>query len=363
MKKPIQILIITLLAVTGCQGSPPEQEQSQPQGQTSVAVHSPVPTQAPTKKPAETLVPPTFTPTQPLMPSPTVTPSFTLDPLLLATPRYDPVLKVVQEKNIAYTMPSQPDVVEQKLDIYHPEEKGSWPTVVIVPAIGNYRGVLTSMALGKAIAGQGAVVLVPDVGTNDSYFLTVAANNNGAQLRQVQEEILCVLRFARAQAEAYGGDPGDVILLGTGLGGLYSLDTALQGENVKGMWDDFAAIRGGPPEQAGCIEQGGLPTVGALVGYMGEYYTEDLKNTDADLANLMDPNANVAGGGKLKITFLHMLDDPNNQQELIRKLKDTLSAAGNQVQLLAVNPATHSISSSGPELGWITNAILQYANP
>lgn len=361
MKKILSCLI--LLALSACQSNAALQSPAPTDVQAALPSPSREPTLAATAIPSTTPLPATPTPTIPPEPSPTPTAAITLPAALQAPPRYAEALEVAQEKNIVYTSPLTSDVVEQKLDIYHPVEKGNWPVVVIVPAIGNYRGTLTSMSLGKTIAGQGAVVVVPDVGTNDSYFVTIAAEENGVLLRQVQEEIICALRYAGARVDEFGGDPQNVVVLGTTGGALYGLDTALQGENVTSTWDKFAEKRGGPPPQTECTEKGDLPNVKALVSYMGYFYIEDLRQLDAELGDLMDPVLNAGGMPELKVTFLHKVDDVDSPLETTQQLEAALAAAGHEVELILVIPPSTYISSNGPELSWITNAILQYTNP
>jgi predicted esterase len=341
----ISIVMISALIMTAC-GAP-----AGTQGTLQVEMTQ---TEPPVPPPAETTVAP---PTE--VPVPTVT----LPPVLAAALPYPEALKVVTEKDIPYTRPLQPGVVEQKLDVYHPEGEGPWPVVILVPPVGNYRNTLTAMSLGKKLAGQGMVVFVPDAGTEEStYNLTVAAEENGAAIREVLEEISCGLLFAQSNAREYGGNPDNLTIFGYSIGALYGLNVALQGGQLGSSWENLAAERGGPPAQTECVEQGNVEKPDAFVSYGGDYNLGLLKQVDPELAEMLDPSANVAGNPGLKVTLLYNLkrikDDP---LEYTAKLKDALAAAGLTIELFMVDAPSLSITSRGPELDWITNAILHLA--
>lgn len=293
----------------------------------------------------------------------------TLPPVRLPALPYPEALKVAMEKDLPYTKPLQPGVIEQELDIYYPAGDGPWPLVIILPSIFNFRNSLGAMSLGKKLAGQGMLVFVLDVGKKESILdqLTDTAKDNGAEIREVFEEISCGLLFARSKAKEYRGNPDNVILFGYGIGALYGLDVGLQGTQLESNWETFAAKRGGPPAQTQCITQGKPVKVDAMVTYAGFLKVVALKEVDPGLAEMMDP-ARVAGGNPdLKITLMYNLKMNTAQiiadapLEDTTQVKDALTAAGLPVQLLMFDGPNITITSRGPELDWITNAILQYA--
>ena len=304
--------------------------------------------------------------TQPSAPSPTEVflPTATLPPVLAAALPYPEPLKVATETDLSYTKPLQPGVIEQKLDIYHPAGNGPRPLVMILPSIANYRKTLAAASLAKKLAGQGMVVFVLDLGKKESVLdrLTDMAKDNGAEIREVFEEISCGLLFAQSKVKEYGGNPDNVILLGYGIGSLYGLDVGLEGTQLESNWETFAAKRGGPPAQTQCITQGEPVKVDAMVTYAGDLKLVSLKEVDPGLAEMLDP-AMVAGGNPdLKITLMYnykmIADDP---LEYTTRVKDALTAAGLQVELFMIDTPNMTITSRGPELDWITNAVLQYA--
>jgi dienelactone hydrolase len=343
MKTIIFLLLASALTLSGC-GAPAPAKVATPNEQSAT----------------EPILPATQPPASPTeVPAPTVT----LPAVLAAALPYPEALKVSIEKDISYTRSLQPGVSEQKLDIYHPEGDGPWPVVLIIPPVGNYRNTLTAMSLGKKLAGQGIVVFVLDAGTAEStYNLTVAAEDNGAAIREVLEEIACGVQLAQLKAKDYGGNPDNLILFGYSIGSLYGLNAALQGEQIKSNWEAFAAKRGGPPAQTECLAEGQAVQVGAFVSYGGDFNLGFLDEVDPELAELLIPAAYAGGNPELGIALMYNLkriqDDP---LEYTSQHKEALTKAGLQPELFVVDAPSLSISSRGPELDWITNAILQYA--
>jgi acetyl esterase/lipase len=79
------------------------------------------------------------------------------------------------------------------------------------------------------LAGQGALVFVFDY---EPLVPDVALVNNGRGFRQYAEMTSCAVRFARAQAPAYNGDPQQVTWVrfsaGAYIGGLATFHSADQ---------------------------------------------------------------------------------------------------------------------------------------
>lgn len=94
-----------------------------------------------------------------------------------------------------------------------------------------------------------------------------AVENDGLLFREASEEAACALRFARARAADYGGDPGRLTVVGYSTAGAAGIVTALVGDDSQQMWEEFASSRGGPPPQVDCLESGGSAHVDAFVEY------------------------------------------------------------------------------------------------
>jgi len=351
MNKVIIIFVLSTLAFVSCQSSTPTQKVAAPPTQLAVTNK---PTNAPLQPTATELPKASETPTE--VPTPVA--------ILQATPRYTEPLIVNSEKDIPYTKPLQPEVKEQMLDIYHPEQPGTYPVVLVIPRLSPNRGSMAYVSLSKTIAGQGAVVFIADFGNMDVYFPMKAADNNGRLFRQAQEEIVCALSFIEKNASQYGGDLNKVILMGHDTGGLYALDAALSVDKQETMWDKFSAGRGGPPPQARCLADRAPAKVNALVSYAGQFfYLDDVRKKDAALGDLVDPVALVGGNPGMKIALMTIMSDTDIPVEPTMKVKDALSAAGYQVELIPLYISSTNINAQGPELKWITNTVLQYAQP
>jgi predicted esterase len=104
------------------------------------------------------------------------------------------------------------DGTQYVLDVYAPQgEGGSWPVVVMVHGAGPPSGLLPRPS---EVAERGALVFAP-TWTVPSWSTAEAARADATSLVQ---QIACVVRFARAEAEAYGGDPANVSLFGHSAG-------------------------------------------------------------------------------------------------------------------------------------------------
>lgn len=103
-----------------------------------------------------------------------------------------------------------PDGTQHVLTIYAPEaEDGPWPVALMIHGLGG------GMAPPPfEVASQGVVVFVPtwDMPSVESAEAARAGAN------AVYEQIACAVAFARAEAERYAGDPGNLTLYGHSAG-------------------------------------------------------------------------------------------------------------------------------------------------
>jgi acetyl esterase/lipase len=167
-------------------------------------------------------------------------------------------------------MALQPDAAPSnwKLDVTAPDEPGTWPIVVFTRGVGS--GKENYVTYNRAIAERGAVVFTMDWPTR---YPTYAINDNGKGFREILETLACAIRFARARASDFGGDPERIILVGYSLGGGAGAQVALLGDEADRLWKEFASLRGGPPPQVDCAVSGFSAHVDAFVGIAGTYGT------------------------------------------------------------------------------------------
>lgn len=289
--------IVLLLALAGCAGAQAE--------------------------PTATPVPPTATPTP--APAPPT-----------ATPTSEPTVKVT--KDIAYTTPLQPGTIPdaptslnqvdysivQRLDVYAPTESGPWPVVVF--AHGLIESKESYADLSQAVAEQGVVVFT----VNWPMTLpNVAAGENGVRYRESHETLACAVRFARAMASDYGGDPARVTLAGFSMGGAHGAYTALVGDDLDRLWEEFTAVRGGPPPQVECVVNGVSAHVDAFVGTFGCYnWIDVLQEKDPELWELNSIYTHLGKNPDLKVRLIHGEEDYQCPYEFAVQFDAALAEAG-----------------------------------
>jgi len=269
-----------------------------------VACAAPVPTPTPIP-PTPTRVPPTSTsaassptfipPTPiPLPPTPTLLPP---TPTSTAAPPFP----VELTSDVAYTASLQPDVPGQLLDVYAPAVPGSWPVVVFVHG---YRACKEGHEkLSRAIAQQGAVAYTIEWRIR---LPVVAVNEDGKGFREMHETVACAIRFARATAAQYGGNPDRVTLVGFSAGAWIGGYLALVGDGVDQLWQEFELQRGGPPQQVESLVSGSSAHADAFVGIGGAYgLSESLKEEDPELWEVCSIDAHLGKNPDLMIRLLH----------------------------------------------------------
>ncbi len=231
-------------------------------------------------------------------PAPTAVPPTSTSEFVQPTPSYT----VEVTKDVEYVTLLQPDAPVQKLDVYAPTEPGPWPVVVV-----NHGGfqskdntIYTSFA--DELAGRGTVVFVPERRSPCS-TLYECVENNGMDLLEVYESWACGVRFVRESAADYGGDGGTVTVFGHGYAGL---DTALIGDDLQQLWEEFASNRGGPPPQTDCLAAGDSAHVDTFIGYGGDFhFYERLSESDPELWELTSPFGLIGRNPSLLVHLVH----------------------------------------------------------
>ncbi len=136
----------------------------------------------------------------------------------------------------------------------------------------------------------------------------------------------CAVRFARANAPAYGGNPENLTLAGFSMGGGVGAFVALNADDLGRLWETYAAGHDGPQQQAACAAADEPLAVRAFVGIGGAYTLADgFAQSNPDLYALLSQMDGTAG---LKIALLQGEFDTTVPAQVAETFKARLEAAG-----------------------------------
>lgn len=183
-------------------------------------------------------------------------------------------------------------------------------------------------ALAEAIASEGAVVF------------NISTSYSVPPLDAI-EDIGCAVRFARATAPEYGGDPTSIALVGNSSG------------LAKGA---IVAMDGDAYSSRGCVVTEGSALPDVLVGYEGpfDYAThtyggfnvQQLQDEDPQLWEAVNPYSHIGGNKDLVVRLIHGRDDDRGAYdvppEVLAAFSEALAAAGHDVELTYVSGTNHS---------------------
>ncbi len=247
-------------------------------------------------------------------------------------------------RNIVY---ANVDEKATDLDVYAPSEGNSWPVVIVVHGVLQDKN--TFVALAETIASQGAVVY--NINVEHTFPSTIAI-----------EHIGCAVRFARAMATDYGGDPSRITLVGNSAGANTGVIVALSG-------DDFGED---------CVVTNGSAQYDAFVGYEGAYhiattvfpYPYDhsfLKDEDPELWQAIDPYFHIGLNSDLQIRLVHGDDadtawydfSPDVSTDYYQALVD----AGYDVELTVMEGRSHTAltRSTSAAFALIVEQVMEVA--
>lgn len=135
------------------------------------------------------------------------------------------------------------------LDVYMPSDPGPWPVVVALHGGGQSKEFLNIFS--KRIAELGAVVFTPTWRSSEPQGDPLTRDIIIAG----DEDAACALRFARAKAADFHGNPARVVVVGYSGGGTAGAVMALAGDDFNGD----------------CLVSGFSATPDAFVGIDGAY--------------------------------------------------------------------------------------------
>jgi len=279
--------------------------------------------------------------------SPTATAAPTATSALVATlgPAAEAVrLTIEKTGNITY---ANVDEYRSKLDVYIPNEPGPWPVVIVVHGAEQSRSNFAD--LSEAIASEGAVVY------------NIYANFTVPYVTGVQR-IACAVRFARATAADYGGDPSRITLVGNSAGAATGAVVALAG-------DDF---------EEDCVVTEGSALPDALFGFEGPYdyvmtdggrYNHSfLKDEDPELWHAINPYSHIGRNPDLQVRLVHGDDVDINWYDVPPELSidfhQALADAGYDAELIVLEGASHiDLTKSDSEaFGLMVQQVMELAS-
>ncbi len=204
--------------------------------------------------------------------------------------------------------------------------------VVVAHGLGQTKGNFAG--LSEVIASEGAVVFNIQVAYSVPPLDGI-------------EDIACAIRFARANARDYGGDPASITLVGNSSGAAKGSIVAMDGDAYKGD----------------CVVSEGSALPDALVGYEGPFdYATHLYGTfnvpslgeeDPAIWEAVNPYLHIGGNSDLVVRLIHGRDKDLGPYDVLPEVSAdfhaALEEAGYDVDLTYVDGASHRSLQPGTD--------------
>ncbi len=288
---------------------------------------------------------PTLAPTPSAEPSPTASAPATPPPTVPPTPPPSPTpfpspegLRL--ERTLPYATEADCDIrgreCQQFVDVYAPiaggaAGNGPWPVAVMIH--GRPRAPRDMAPLAEVIARAGAVVF------NADYR---GVRPIGPGWPEAPEDVACAMRYARAHAAEYGGDPSTLVLVGHSYGGYIGPLVALAGDEFEGE----------------CLypadEVSALPT--GFVGIAGNYIVEADDPSGRRLWTrwyrgspehrpeawrMGNFRTHLGSNPALRVRIIHERGDPIIPPRQPRQFQRALAGAGYEVEMQIIDGNGH----------------------
>jgi dipeptidyl aminopeptidase/acylaminoacyl peptidase len=149
------------------------------------------------------------------------------------------------------------------------------------------------------------------------------------------EVAACGIRFAKATAPEYGGDPSHVTLIGFSYGGYLGIWITLGADRIQASWEDHAVTGDGPPVQVLCERDQGDIDVEAFIGVAGAYtIAEKFEERDNALWEIISPFAYFGERLEVPIRLLHGERDNMVRPKYSEEFRDFFLEEGYDSQLI-----------------------------
>ncbi|MFL5778109.1 MAG: alpha/beta hydrolase [Chloroflexota bacterium] len=267
---------------------------------------------------------------------PTPTPTPTPGPTLAASAEPSPTPpqpgpgKVVVDRNVPFTPTvecgdgGEHEPCRLRLDVWRGDRVSGAPVVVTLH--GRPRTRADMEPIDRLLAARGAVVFNADYRGSDEV-------ERGYPMSF--EDVACAVRFARAHARRYGGDPSRIVLVGHSFGTYVGSIVSLDGDQYHGA----------------CVVKSGSAEPDAFVGLSGSYHWHETPIWDtffgADRDDVPgrwadgDPHTHLGGNKGSAWRFVtertDAILDPDSSLEFHRALK----ARGYDTRLQTLDGSGH----------------------
>jgi acetyl esterase/lipase len=228
-----------------------------------------------------------------------------------------------------------------------------WPLVVAIPGGPLPPGIRGGLdALGAALAVRGAVVVIADWREATSF---------GGGYPKSFEDVACAIRFARANAAAYGADPSRVVLAAHSFGGFAGAVVSLSPKTVPSLPGGCLADDGSPRPDAYV----GIAPISTLEGISTQFLDDFFGGTrddEPDAWSASDPVGLATMPTKYltPVTLLTGGADQTVPTSTVEPLLVALQGAGREVRMIEFPGVAHQDILEKPET---ITAILEASKP